>query len=475
MRPDTSRPDPKVIPKDETREGSPGAHGSKKLKKSGGGGDREPNMVDRDPSQSGCERVRTGRMIKTGTRGTGQYRRTGRQIEDGPQRPTGRTLHKQVGWHKKPAMCDNYVANVCEYEVATSATMTCAPQKLKYTAKYAKANPLQWGPDKDPKYLPILPNKYDLLPGEWEKITVISNKTRAKYFTPSVEPIANAWNTYDIQISPKTVECNPSNKDLKFDVTIHTKERILRKSPNAFTAPVDQFGRPLNPLKRDEHNANGEPAPGEPYQLTLLDTSAAAITNAARISRVFDDSKKEMKEQVVEDKTAQTEEMQFQGFWKNTQFRIRLFEKRGGLRKDLRFTQNLHTTSSVVGAQKNMVIIPLLGEDGVKHLYRASGPLDQWIGWLYERTTPRLHLVPGKEYELRVSMYQRGLWFYENDCKSDETIDCEKLKADPHSFSEEILIPFKADPRVDQREALQKFLDWQRASIWEKLKVWRFL
>jgi hypothetical protein len=56
-------------------------------------------------------------------------------------------------------------------------------------------------------------------------------------------------------------------------------------------------------------------------------------------------------------------------------------------------------------------------------------------------------------------MYQRGLPFYESGCEEGQS--CEGEKANNESFSNEMILKFTADNRVDQRSWFQKFIDWQ--------------
>jgi hypothetical protein len=365
---------------------------------------------------------------------------------------------EQVG--TRTSTCYNTVANVCAWEENHDEIRACSEETLAYSAEFSKPD-ANWSPEKDANYLDVLPNKYDLMPGEHEQISIISNFGRTSLMVPSVD-IDNAWNKYQVSIDQPRLRCE-MNTTQAIRIEIKTEGRIKRKSPNAFAFPVDKQGNPRQAISRNEIGIKGGFALGQPYNIRLQDTSNKMILAAARQSRKFADKLDEgAKEEIVSQQgdvgTAVTN-----GFWKDTQFRVRLYQRDFAAR-DIRFSDNLYTNSGTVQAEGDDVVIPLEGENGVQSLYRASGPMNEILGKFWSMTDVKL--TPGKDYQLRISMYQRGLPFYDSKCSKSD--NCESDKAKDSAFSDELVIDFKADNRFDDRSLGQKFIDWQRRPLWEK-------
>jgi hypothetical protein len=371
------------------------------------------------------------------------------------------------------------IIHSCHYDVAQSERVKCQDLSIHYDAKYAKPGS-DWNPQ-NPNYHELLPNKYDLMPREWEKVVVISNEGISQSIHPQVAPIENAWNKYDVQVWPQQLACRYNDKP-SFKVQINTAGRIKRKSPNAFVTPVDRHGDPQNPLARNAvagKRKGDVNIPGEPYKVTLQDASYAVVLMGSDATREFakkmDPNAPAPVKVAQKGKAVTSNDMGGMGnypYWKDTQVRVRLVEK-VFMGRDIPITQDVYTNSSQTSSGDDYVNIPLTGENGVQSIYRATGPLNSLLGTFWSQT--RVHLTPGHSYEIRVSMYQRGLPFYESGCKQG-TPDCEAEKANKKAFSDDLVIEFKADSRIDERTWLNKLRDFQTTSNpWEKLKMlWPF-
>ncbi len=363
--------------------------------------------------------------------------------------------------------CYDTVASTCDFDNEQTGSMFCQDQTLNYTARFEKPD-ASWAPGKDKSYLDYLPNKYDLMPGEYEKINIASNSSNlSTVLSPKVQ-IDNAWNEYYApKFNPARIACEFNSKQA-LEISIQTKGRILRKAPNALALPVDRNGSPKDPLKYNSVVVGTDDLKGHPYEMRLVDTSNTFMMSAARQSRAFDELKADSKTETVQNKTP-IGTMQSQGFWKDTQFRLRLLQENGKLQRDIVWTDPVHTDSSYIQANDDDIKVPLEGAGGVTGLYHPSGhPF--LVGWLFGTSKfDQVELTPGKNYEVRVSMYQRGIPFYKTGCKNN-AMTCENEKANDDAFSDELAIKFTADERVDERTSWEHFLAFQRAGILKKIK-----
>jgi hypothetical protein len=404
-----------------------------------------------DPVSSGGSSSGSG-LRDYGTGGTGV------RGESGSSMPSARRRNPQgcntvvTGQRKKT--CYNTVANFCQWNERHSESSKCSDERMTYEAKYRKPNRSDWGPEKNANYMDILPNKYDLLPGEWESISVVSNFGKSTSIQPQVL-IDNAWNEYADAKSIGNVACRTHNP-LHLKVEIDTLKRKVRKTPNTFAIPVDVYGKPMKVLYHNEVATKDGSAQGEPYEIKLADSSNELVAIAARQSRNL--SKLDTGAQVsnvTQEKKKGVLGMP-ESFWKDTQFRLRLTKKQK-LGRDIHVAQNVYTNAGMVMSTDDNVIIPLDGRNGVESLFQATGPFNFALSNFWSKT--RVQMTPGSEYELGISMYQRGLPFYESGCEEGQS--CEGEKANNDAFSNEMILKFTADSRVDQRSWFQKFIDWQ--------------
>jgi hypothetical protein len=402
----------------------------------GGGGGRSSGSGSRDWSTGG-----------TGVRGE-----RGSDMPSARRRNPNSCTTRVVGQRKKT--CHNEVANFCNWNEPHSEIEKCSNERMTYEAKFSKPIPSQWGPEKNEHYMDILPNKYDLLPGEWENISVISNFGRGATIRPEVI-FDNAWNDYADRKSIQEVACRMNNP-LHLKIEIDTNNRIMRKTPNTFVTPVDAYGKPMKVLYHNQVAVKDGQAQGEPYEVKLADAGNELVTIAARQSRNLSKLDSGAQVSTVKQNRGNGVLAMPESFWKDTQFRLRLTQKTS-LSRDVSIAQNVYTNGGMVMSTDDNVVIPLDGRGGVESLFRATGPFNFALKNFWEKT--RIHLTPGARYELGISMYQRGLPFYEAGCSEGQS--CEGEKANDKAFSDEMLISFTADKRVDERSFFQKFLDWQ--------------
>jgi len=385
------------------------------------------------------------------------------------------------GYHTKTVQyaCTKYrdVPNYCHWDEPHHEHVLCQQQAAHFTAKFAKPGP-DWAQGRDPNYHEMLGNKYDLLPGEWEKYTIISNGDVSTQITPVIPQPENAWNKYNISVYPQVMRCEYNGKP-SFNVTVNTEGRIKRKSPNAFVLPVDQYGRPKEALQRNAviglKGAVG--VPGEPYQITLEDASNKMVSLGAKASREFApkmDPNAPAPVKVKQKGVIAT--VANHPFWKDTQMRVRLVE-RTWLGETIYITDDIYTTSALANENGDYVIIPLddsigkaMRENGksAQSLYQATGPFNSLLGAFWRQH--RVHLTPGERYEVRVSMYQRGLPFYDSGCKGTNA-NCEGEKINKKAFGQELVVKFTADKRADERTWLNKLVDWRRAPLWTQVRM----
>lgn len=348
------------------------------------------------------------------------------------------------------------VMNNCYHDEDQSEARYCSTERFDFEASFSKPGK-DWKPGAK-GYYDVIPNKYDLLPGEVEDVQVFANSGRSTSVRPSVE-IGDAWNKYnpDIvihQTGSGSASCR-YNQPLSAKVTIHTQERIYGKTtPNAMRIPVDARGQEKNPLQWLEASkvkANGEATKAKPRNIQLMDVSHTMISAMARQSRKFDTIREEAKvaagkggTQSADEYTKNKGKAEESGFWKSTNVRVRLKEFTGWASRDIRPTHNLYMDGN--SADENGIYdLGLIGGSCETDLYRASGPFnDDW----YCGTA--VDLKKKKKYKMLVSMYQEGVPFYKQGSSN---------KSDG-AYSKELQINFITED-LDERGLKQRFLNWQ--------------
>jgi hypothetical protein len=355
------------------------------------------------------------------------------------------------------------VMRSCYHDEERSESRFCSTEIMHFEADFAK--PAEYDPSWGPGakgYYDVIPNKYDLLPGEVEDVQFFANNRSSTSVVPALE-VGDAWNEYRPKIRiQETGSASAScryNQPLHAKVSIQTVGRIYGKTtPNAFRIPVNKKGEEQNPLEwlevvNEAKNASSVAVRYKPDRINLMDVSHTMISSMARQSRKFEVLREEAKAQAGKSgnntpeeytKNKNEAEKEGSGFWKSTNVRIRLKEITGALSRNIRPTHNLYTTGSE-STIDGFYTLELAGQETRTDLYRASGPLsDSWWDW------KEVELKKNKRYKLLVSMYQEGVPFYKQvkDTESDA------------GYSKELEINFKTE-NLDKRGLMQRFLNWQ--------------
>jgi hypothetical protein len=340
----------------------------------------------------------------------------------------------------------------------------CSAEVMKYNANFIRPGKSEWNP-KTVGYYDVIPNKYDLLPGEIEVIQLFNTSGRSRTIDPYGQ-VGDAWNEYEFIIAimghGRQAPCR-FNHTYEMDVLIKTVKRLTDKaSPNAFRLPVDRHGRQTDPLSWLETlNSDNEYVRSKPDVIKLSDASSTIITSMARQTRKFETEIQKAKNEAgvgesASDKDSR-EHKEESGFWKDTRVRLQLFEVIW-LGRDRRVTHNMYTSGSEVAMGEHYKM-GLMGSATESDMYRASGP---YIQSIWEQF--KFNLRPKTEYEFRISMYQKNVPFYAQDCETDPGWDCKTIgRPESKYYSKELPIPFgeKTNEYVDERSFLQKLSDFQ--------------
>lgn len=326
------------------------------------------------------------RRVKVGTR---KVPRT-RQLSD----VVGRCISQRGTWRT--------------FEVVKSRSRSCGQIPVQVSAQFEHDQ--RWNPT-HPDYLDILPNKFDLLPGESEAVNIKvegSGKTiRANVL------IDNAWNDYSVQLDSSSVaRCELGPKQLS--VNIQTNNRIKRKAPNPFKLPGESSEDAINMSVLDSK--------GRPQRLVLIDQAREFRLEQSLNSRRFSEEEKGKK-----------------AFWVGVQFRMRLY-KVTGKNSMIAVTMPNQFSTNQADIFGDELSISLGGEGGMDRLYRPGGPIEGIFGGLYKHLG--VELSPNTEYKLEVRSAQREFPFYESTCETGD-ISCLDESAKAVLFSDPIWISFK--------------------------------
>lgn len=431
---------------------------------------------------------RSGGRSGNGSSGKSNRRSWLREFSLFPKAVAETCSNRIVGYREEsyPSTCEERVVDECEWEEEQFEMEYCSTEPVSYSVEYEKPNG-DWAPGKS-GYHDLLPNKYDLLPGEWEVVHLLLNNGnsdggldkslakkslgRASVVKPSIEFESKGmenqgWNKYKVSFDQSEIQCR-MNTPVVINAKIVTEERIVRKAPNALAIPIDRLGRE-EALRATEKFLDGDHKVRlRPYKVQLEDSSNDMMLTAARQSRKF----KDLDEGAVTTDHQSGQEVltaRDLGFWKNTLLKVRLIEKNSCfLEGDKLFADVLDTTSSLTKAEGNRLVIQLDGEQsGVPSFYRPFGFIGKFLGFFMGDGGIDLYPTPGKHYEFHVSMLQQGLPFYENGCLNGAKT-CEKADANPQMYSDDLKIEFYAEPGYDERGWLQKFENWYGRKPWNK-------
>lgn len=354
----------------------------------------------------------------------------------------------------------------CTWLETRSGSRACKKHTVKYDLEYTK-DP-KWAPGYvDPvqptvrSYLEILPNRFDLLPGEQEEIFVFANTGVSKTVTPkmtfknSLEDHAEPWNEYSYRVEPQSISCQFNMKP-EFKISVITEGRNKQTAPNP-------LGVPSEPLKFDSAGIKNRPE-----SLQLVDKARAVQLQAAAHSRNFPrphNSGNLDPHAVYEDNGEPLKGASASGgYWQESRFKLQLFRKdKWG--RDVRVTVRPETYSyDQIDVFNDTITISLEGRDGTDRFYRPGGPMEFLLGRLYKAFNAEL--TPGREYFIRMWVISRGLPFYESGCKGGKAI-CKGEEGSAESYGEPLEIPFIAKENIDGRSWFRAFKDWQ-----EKWMLW---
>lgn len=332
---------------------------------------------------------------------------------------------------------------------------SCRPQPVKYTIEYKTAP--TWHPgytdaQVQRSYHDSLPNQWDLLPGESEKVTLSPNQSSSgSQISPEVSICSRfgaknrrceetGWNEY--QVRPVRVACTYSPQaPLAVNIDVETLGRMVRKAPN----PLHVVG--------DGTNGSSliyDPASSRPSAVILEDTSRTTMVDAAENSRTFGTGI---------DKKAKGASASG-GYWQESRFRMRLVREFSSGRTERTSVPNTFGSNQGDIFDQTMTI-SLEGKDGLERLYRPGGPAEFLFGGLYKKFG--VELTPGATYILKIALVQRGLPWYLSGCRDGQTV-CEGEDGRGDSYSDELEIKFPANPHVDKRSFFKKFKDFQKHS-----------
>lgn len=367
----------------------------------------------------------------------------------------------------------------CWHDVTRTETEFCSNETLTYDAKYERPDYNVWKAGA-PGYYDVIPNKYDLLPGEVEVVQSFSNSSMRPRLAPKVE-IGDAWNKYSINLKidggAPSVACT-QNADHHLSVSINTIERkIGKKTPNAFRLPiaVDGVQMPVMEFLADRDSSGSTVLEAKPSMIRLMDVGGVLIESMARQSRTFEAAREQMKMENNQLASMSHEEAVEQendsGFWEDTQVRIRLrkvlFGRDRMVTEDMITTEidtkNLNDRLNSYDAKESVRFtelyeIDLLGDTRKSDAYHMSSslPVNLYGASSYE-------LTPGRKYVYEVSMYRKGVPFYlqEGGTNPDAAFYCGMFDCEANDpFSKPLELNFKAPKGVDQRGLLQRVNDF---------------
>ena len=376
--------------------------------------------------------------------------------------------------------CYTQMVDECEWEETHNETRACPDGTIIYNISYNKPD-ASWAPGKS-GYYDILPNKYDLLPGEWETLTLTTNngqsdkmfgRGRAGLIKADLD-IDEPWNTYQIQYYNGDVIADSGQYACQYDRPIDIKakvttvERIVREAPNTLSVPKDSLGKE-RPFDITLYHLDGQddPVRERPDKMMLKDESTDTVTMAARLSRKFEGLDPQAVKTAVKSSQTAVTIADNPGFYKSTMVKVRLIQEQNCFGEPNKvYTDTLATTSKFIRAEDDKLVIPLDGSQGnVPSLYQPIG----YIAKTMERVFGKIDMQfqPGAQYDFQVSTLQEGMPFYKNGCKNGSR-NCDMKDVNPEMFSKVLHVKFVADPRVDRRSWLQKWDSFYSRKLWNK-------
>ena len=304
----------------------------------------------------------------------------------------------------------------CYMDVVVNESELCSHEKLTYDVRYLRV-------DKNNDYMDRLANGFDLLPGEHEGITVdngvgyfrtASMSPRLSVIEPRNDYLINqqSGNSYDYS----SLMCR-QNSNYHIGFTILPTKRISSRSGNAFSLPESFDGEKIDPLiwQRTKDTNGKWQDNGYPAVLRVQDYSATTMNEFASDTN---------------------------DFFKNIVVRIQLYDKsvfgwpfaRNTIyvEEGKAVAQTLNALSENQKVRRSQLWELMLAANSVdpkKNLYR------NYLPWLVyyparllfpaEELSYENQLSPGSNYQLRLTVYQKGLSIYHQACEDDpEAWDC---------------------------------------------------
>ena len=362
-----------------------------------------------------------------------------------------------------------YEPKTCFADITVHESLPCGHSEMDFEVQFTKPDPEQWNPDIE-GFIPRIANKYDVLTGEEEAITVtniggwLSESTQ---LSPALS-IEDPKNEYHIEHQPQRLACRVNGHDhIRF--TVNTEKRIASSSPNGFSLPVTYDGESIEPLVWSSAMGKDGQMETQAYPITMK----AQDYSAATISEISKEVTKNLKNIVI---------------------RIQLYEP-GLFGESLKSTiyideaQGIQQTLNALSNNQKIRRSTLWefnlknGDSPRKNLYRNYIPaLAYYPGKIFfrdEELSYNNFLKPDTEYTLKLTVYQKNMPFYKQSCESEPTAwDCKwyalwglfsPRRYENNYFSQQSLdIKFRSNPNVDIRTNLATF--WKVAK-WGLLAV----
>ncbi|MTI14995.1 hypothetical protein [Sansalvadorimonas verongulae] len=290
----------------------------------------------------------------------------------------------------------------CYLDVTVSEVEHCSHEALTYSVDYHRIDA------GNNEYLARLANGFDLLPGEEEEVTVDNG---VGYFhsarlLPKLS-VGEPRNNYVTTNSATDGFVCRQHSNYHVDFVLTSNGRVQSRSGNAFSLPESFDGERLPPLEWQDK--------AYPAVFRVQDYSSASLNEFARDSN---------------------------DIFKNIRVRIQLYDKSGFgwpvarntiyVEQDGATRQTLNALSENQSVRRSQLWELMLATNSVdprKNLYRNYIP---WFVYYPARLLlPAEQLSyenmpsPGTDYELRLTVYQRGLAIYHQACEDDpKAWDC---------------------------------------------------
>jgi hypothetical protein len=366
---------------------------------------------------------------------------------------------KEINCHDVDKRVCEDVANTCYYDVTYSEALHCSDEIMNYKAQFIRPTAAEWNLQKDGKVATTLPNKYDLLPGELENVQTYNNAGSSTVLRPNTD-VVNHWNKYSMSYSGSGVgaQCL-QDRTYDLSVAISTDGRIFgKKGPNAFRLPVDMEGHPTD-VFGDSWAIDAKTGKKlRPERLLLADSSAAMIQSISEISRKST-AREVQKIATGRGQNKDASKLSDQGFLKNTVVKIQLF-KINKMWFDKHASWDVKTSDvKAVRASNNVLSKDQDIANSDSYQFNLDS-VDNFKENIYKRTIQGL--VPDRVYEFRISMYQKGVPFYNQSCADNsKRLKCLGIGWSPFNtegqyFSDPIKVRFET-PKVEQRNFMQRY------------------